>query len=201
MYTPVIFCNETYLLCPWFIVFILFYFIISTGHILIRIMCVLLPTSSQGFHKLWGDYITTSYIGHYWPRLIHLLLHSLLIEPVPPYIPTVQFLSRGGRLLLPCHPIHWRVSAQYHAPNRASPVSIPAYQKTFTRLPFTSQFQITSTPPRPCLCHSRQISVSAAPLLPLKYLLTWLSSVVKGYTLRHFNPRQRRLQPKCSYYV
>ena len=59
-------------------------------------MCVLLDTSPWGFSVWWGGNVPTSGIDHSGPRLYRLLLHSLLIEPVSPSCPAVQFsLGRG----------------------------------------------------------------------------------------------------------
>ena len=64
-------------------------------------------------------------------------------------------------------------------PLGASPVSVPAHQKTFACLPLTHHFQSPTPPSLPCLRHACRIPTAADPLMPPKYLLTWPSAVVK----------------------
>ena len=59
------------------------------------------------------------------------------------------------------------VNARDHPPTRASPISVPEYQKTFTYLPLTRSFQSPTPPPLPFPGprHACQITVASAPLL------------------------------------
>ena len=118
-------------------------------------------------------------IDHSGPRLRRLLLHSLLIENAPPSLPDAQCTSWGGSPLMPRLPSHQHVSARDHPPIWESPVSIPAYRRTFTRLPLTSNFQIPIPLTRSCPLQTCLITVATAPILPPKFLLTWPSSVVQ----------------------
>ena len=110
-------------------------------------MCVLLATSPWGLSKLWGGGVLTSDIDLFGPRLLRLMLHSLLIAPVPPSLTSIRCPSGGGIPLLPHFPSHQRVYTRDHPPTQASPVSIPAYQKIYDHLPLTLHFQSLINPP------------------------------------------------------
>ena len=166
-------------------------------------VCVLLATSPRCLSKLWCGDVTTSYIDHSGPSICSLLLDSLLIEPAPPSLPAVRFPSRGGIPLLPRRPIHKFVAVQYHPPTCASPVSIPAYQKS-TRLPLTVHSHSTTPPPLHQPLHTCQIPVVADPFLPPKSLSTWPSDVVQLPPVATTYPRPhpplpRSPSPLCIY--
>ena len=139
--------------------------------LLFLLLLLLLTNSPEGLSKLWGGGVPTLDIYHSGPRLCRLLLCSLLIGPAPPSAPAVQCTASPAVAFCPG-------SAGYHPPTRASPVSVPAPQKNFARLSLTRHFQR----PTPLLLthphHACRIPVAAAPTLPPKYLLTWLSDVV-----------------------
>ena len=130
---------------------------------------------------LWGDDVPTSEIDHSGPRLRRLLLHSLLIEP-PHHLFLLSNVHLGEEAhscpVPPARNVH-PVAARDHPPTRASPVSVPAHQKTFACLPLTRHFQSPTPPSLPCLRHACRIPTAADPLMPPKYLLTWPSAVVK----------------------
>ena len=137
-------------------------------------VCVLMATSPWGLSELWGGDVPTSNIDHSKPRLRSLLLHILLIEPAPPSPPDVKFQSGGASHSCPASlNIENRpVAARDHPTTRVSPVYVPAYQKTFARLPLTLNFQSPNPPPLPFPRHTYQIPVAAAPSLPPKSILT-----------------------------
>ena len=142
-------------------------------------VCVLLSPSPWGFSELWGGGVPTLDIDQSGPRLHPLLLHRLLIEPTPPSLPDVQFPSGGAAHFCPAAPDNRRVSARDHPPNRASPVSVPAYQNNFSRLPLTHHFHSLIPPSWSRPRHACKIPVSTTPMLPPKSLLTWPSFVIQ----------------------
>ena len=105
-------------------------------------------------------------IDHSRPRI-----RRLLIGPAPPSTPAVQ---------CPAYPaVVFRTdSERYHPPTRASPVSVPAYQKTFARLSLTRHFQRPTLPLFHRPYHACRITVAVAPTLPPNYILMWLPAVV-----------------------
>ena len=109
-------------------------------------------------------------IEHSGPSIRCLLLHILLIGPDPPSTYAVRCPASPSFAFRPG-------SAQDHPPTWESSVSVPAYQKTFACLSLTRHFQR----PTPHLLlhpqHTCRIPVAAAPTLPPKYLLTWISAV------------------------
>ena len=134
------------------------------------LLLFLLTPSLWCLSELWGGSVTTSDIYHFWPRLHHLLLRSLIIGPAPTSPPDFRCPASPSVAFRPGY-------AQDHPPTWASPVSIPAYQKTFARLSLTHHFQILTPPLLPRPHHDFRITVAATPTLPPKYLLTWISAV------------------------
>ena len=128
-------------------------------------------------------------IDHSGSRLCRLLLRSLLIRPVPPSPPAVRYTDSPAITFRPG-------SAQGHPPTWASPVSVPSHQKTFTRLSFTCHFQRRTPPLLPIPYHTFQIPVGAAPMLPPKSLLTWISDVIPQLPVATTNPPP----PPCNLY-
>ena len=134
-------------------------------------LLLLLATSPWGLSKLWGGGVPTSYFDHYWPRLCHLFLLRLPIVPVPPSSPAVRCLASPAVVFCPD-------SARDHPPTQASPVSVPAYRKTFARISLTRHFQRPTPPLLPHPHHTWRIPVNPSLTLPPYFLLTWLSAVV-----------------------
>ena len=94
---------------------------------------------------------------------------SYLLKPIHPLFLMSNLRPGGAIPLLPCRPIHHRVSAQYHPPTQKSPVSVPSYQKTLCLTsPHSSLLDYDSSSlllPPPCLLNScRRRSHSAAKL-------------------------------------
>ena len=135
-------------------------------------VCLLPATSLWGLSELWAGDVPTSDIDHSVPRLYLLLLHRLLIEPDPPYLPAVLCMSGGGIPLLPHRPSHWHVYARDYLPTRASRVSVPEYQKTFSCPPLTCHFQSPIPPPHSCPYYACLIPIATASFLLPKYILT-----------------------------
>ena len=137
----------------------------------IMLLLFLLANSSWNLSKLWCGGVPTSDIYHSRPRLHRLLLRSLPIAAAQPSLPAVQCPASPAIAL--CTGF-----ARDHPSTRASPVSVLAYLKTFTRLYFIHHFQRLTPPCLPRLHHTLQISVAAAPTFLPKYLFKYISAVV-----------------------
>ena len=134
------------------------------------LMLLIMATSPLGLSKLWGGGIPTSYIDHSGPMLRRLLLCSLLIGLTPPYSPFFAFsASQPSSYVLPPHGIHCPLGVTRLCP------SIP---KNLPLLSLTGPYQIPTPTLLPHPHHAFQVTVTVAPTLLQKYLLTWPSYVV-----------------------
>ena len=110
-------------------------------------------------------------IDHSRPMLCHLLLRSLLLGYYLPSPPANPFPSSPDVVFRPA-------SAQDNPLTRASPISIPAYRRTFAFFSLALHYQRPT--PRLLLLphHACKIHVASTPTLLTKYFLMWPSTVV-----------------------
>ena len=119
------------------------------------------------------------------PRLYHLFLRSLLIEPAPPYPHAVQFPAFPAVIFrLPLPP-----PQQSHPPTWDSPVSIPAYQKPITHPSLTEADSSSHPSPQPRLSHPRRrFSPAAAKIFYNVASSCCSAAVYRHHGLRNFPP-------------